>query len=141
MRSEGNIYIYRRHKRTVDLFFAKKFYVNQLTFCPSGNPGSQTARDSSLTSKSWTCPMLSPTLSKPSCSMPNVGTSVFKSSPKTFPKPRRNCINIKQSETACPGRMSPGIREKSGRGWTERECKNRILCFLTHLRFIQKRQI
>lgn len=101
----------------------KCLHLNWLTFCPDGNPGSQTARDSSLTKRSWTCPMLSPTLSKPSCSMPKVGTSTFKSRPKTFPKPRRNCISIKQSETARPGRISPGIRENSGRGWTKKRIK------------------
>lgn len=67
--------------------------------------------------------MLSPTLSKPSCSMPKVGTSTFKSSPKTFPKPRRNCISIRHSETARSGRISPGIRENSGRGWTKKWIK------------------
>lgn len=138
MRREVN-YNYQHNKPYLWIHFQQKeSYINQLTFCPGGNPGSQTARDSSLTSKSWTCPMLSPTLSKPSCSMPNVGTSAFKSSPKTFPKPRRNCINIKQSETACPGRMSPGIREKSGRGWTKRVCKNRSLRLLTPLSSIEK---
>lgn len=87
-----------------------------LTFCPGGRPGSQTARDSSLTSRSWTWPMLSPTFSRPSCSIPSVGTSTFRSRPRTFPKPRRNCISIRQSDTARPGRMSPGILENSGRG-------------------------
>lgn len=100
---------------------------NQLTLCPGGKPGSQTARESSLTRRSWTWPMLSPTLSKPSCSMPRVGTSEFKSSPKTFPKPRRNCISIRQSDTARPGRMSPGIRENSGRGCREKRVKLRLL--------------
>ena len=63
--------------------------------------------------------MLSPTLSKPPCSMPRVGTSMFKSSPRTFPKPLRNCISLRQSDTARSGRMSPGIGENSGRDCTK----------------------
>lgn len=108
--------------------------TGRLTFCPGGRPGSQTASDSSFTRRSWTWPMLSPTLSRPSWSMPRVGTSTFISRPKTLPKPRRNCISIRQSETARPGRMRPGILENSGRGWQDRgRTRNLRLVFYDHL--------
>lgn len=91
-----------------------------LTLCPWGNPGSDTADESSRTNRSCTCPMLLPRLSSPSCSIPRVGNSEG-SMPRTFPKLRRNCTTIRQSANTLPGRTRPWIRGISGRGCGGRE--------------------
>ncbi len=78
-------------------------------------------------------PMLSPTFSSPACSTPSDGTSALRSNPRTFPKQRRNCMTIRQSEKHPPGNSRPAIRDSSGRGCILRE---------THLHtvFIQEEQ-
>lgn len=95
-----------------------QYSSSPLTLCPGGSPGSHTAADSMRTSRSWMKPMLSPTFSSPACSTPSDGTSALRSNPRTFPKQRRNCITIRQSEKHPPGNTRPAIRDSTGRGWT-----------------------
>lgn len=93
-----------------------KFFFVLFTLYPEIRPGSHTAAERSLTSKSCTSPMLSPIFSNPFCRTLRFGTSIFTSKPKTFPKFLKNCTTMRQSENVLPERTSPGIRGNSGKG-------------------------
>lgn len=88
-----------------------------LTLWPAGTPGSHTAAESRLTSRSCTNSILFPILRSPSWRLPMASKPESKRSPRTSPKLHRKCKTIKQSETALPGKTRPGIRDNSGRGW------------------------
>lgn len=96
-----------------------KVHWQTLTLWPAGIPGSHTAADSMLTSRSCTLPMLSPMLSNPSWRSLRLSMCGFMSNLRTFPKLCRNCSTIRQSEKVLPGKTRPGIRDSSGSGWTE----------------------
>lgn len=96
------------------------------TLYPVTSPGSQTAAETSFTSKSCTSPMLSPTFSKPSWRTLREGTSTFTSKPRTLPKFRRNCTTMRQSENVLPPRTRPGMRGSSGRGWKAKKRNERF---------------
>lgn len=98
-------------------FFLLPFVLFFFTLYPVTSPGSQTAAETSFTSRSCTSPMLSPMFSKPSWRTLMEGTSTFTSKPRTLPKLRRNCTTMRQSENVLPSRTRPGMRGNSGKGW------------------------
>lgn len=120
-RYEECIHKYRMF--TVDFFSLLFFFF---TLYPVTSPGSQTAAETSFTSKSCTSPMLSPMFSKPSWRTLREGTSTFTSKPRTLPKLRRNCTTMRQSENVLPSRTRPGMRGNSGKGWKVKKNSERF---------------
>lgn len=96
------------------------------TLYPVTSPGSQTAAETSFTSKSCTSPTLSPMFSKPSWRTLSEGTSTFTSKPRTLPKFRRNCTTMRQSENVLPPRTRPGMRGNCGRAWKVKKSNERF---------------